>query len=305
MSDCILGGKVISDIAGIRVTESNRYHAKMPMLDVPGGALNFEVRGEGPPVLLIHGTGGTHTTWSDSFDRLAEQHRTIAYDRRGYGRSNRSRTVDYGVHARDAAALLDHLDARPATVVGHSSGGVVALGLALAEPSAVESLVLLEPPLHLRLHPTLGTLSASLKCQKLALQGRDREAALVFFRWATSSSAGGNSFDNLSEDLREEGFAQSATVTAEVARLTRRPGTGEHLRRRQISSLTCPISFLYGELSNPALRNAARRFAKWQPAARMVEIPGATHLLHHEAPDRLVREVSERNRRPAAKPMQM
>jgi pimeloyl-ACP methyl ester carboxylesterase len=269
------------------------YLSAMPMLDVSGGALNFEVRGEGPPVLLIHGTGGIHTTWRHSFDRLAERHRTIAYDRRGYGRSNQSRTRDYGVHSRDAAALLDHLDARPATVVGHSSGGVVALGLALAQPSAVESLVLLEPPLHLRLHPTLGMINFSLKCQKLALQGRDREAALVFFRWATSSSAGGNSFDTLSEDLREEGLAQSATVALEVTRLSRRPATGEHLRRRQISSLTCPISYLYGEMSNPALRNAARRFAKWQPAAQMVEIPGATHLLHQEAPDALVRHVSE------------
>ncbi len=265
----------------------------MPMLDVRGGTLYFEERGEGPPVLLIHGTGDNLHTWRHSFDRLAQQHRTIAYDRRGYGRSNQSRTRDYDVHTRDAAALLDHLDARPATVVGHSSGGVVALGLALAEPSAVASLVLMEPGLHTQLHPTPGMLRAYLKGQMLAMLGRDRKAALVFYRFVTSSSAGGNSFDALPEELREEALADSATTAAEVTRPSRHPLTGEHLRRRQIQSLTCPIRYLYGERSNPSLKNAARRFNKWQPAARMVEIPGATHLLHQEAPEELVRHVSE------------
>jgi pimeloyl-ACP methyl ester carboxylesterase len=263
------------------------------MLDVSGGALYFEERGEGPPVLLIHGTGGNHHGWSDSFDRLAQQHRTIAYDRRGYGRSNQSRTRDCDVNVRDAVELLDHLDARPATVVGHSSGGVVALGLALAEPSAVASLVLMEPPLHGQLHPTPGTLRAVLRAQMLALRGRDREAALVFYRWVTSSSAGGNSFDTLPEEEREDYLADAATTAAEVTRPSRHPGTGEHLRRRQIQSLTCPIRYLYGERSNPWLKNAAHRFAKWHPAAEMFEIPGATHLLPFEVPEEFVRHVSE------------
>jgi pimeloyl-ACP methyl ester carboxylesterase len=264
----------------------------MPIVDVSGGALYFEERGDGPPVLLIHGTGANLHTWRDSFDRLAERHRTIAYDRRGYGRSNQSRTRDCDVNVRDAAELLDHLDARPATVVGHSSGGVVALGLALAEPSAVASLVLVEPPLHGQLHPTPSMLRAFLKGQVLALRGQQREVALVFYRWVTSSSAGGNSFDTLPEELREEALADSATTAAEVTRPSRHPGTGEHLRRRQIQSLACPIRYLYGERSNPWLKNAARRFAKWRPAAQMVEIPGATHLLHQEVPEAFMRHVS-------------
>jgi len=94
---------------------------------VSGGALYVEERGDGSPVLLIHGTCCNLRTWGDTFDRIAERYRTIAYDRRGYGRSNSGRTRDYGLHVRDAAELLDHLDARPATVVGWSSGGIVAL----------------------------------------------------------------------------------------------------------------------------------------------------------------------------------
>jgi pimeloyl-ACP methyl ester carboxylesterase len=95
----------------------------------------------------------------------------------------------------------------------------------------------------------------------------------------------------LPEEVREEHLADAATTAAEVTRFSRRPGTGEHLRRRQISSLTCPIRFLYGDLSNPMFKNAARRFARWQPGAQMFEIPGATHLLPREAPEQLARHV--------------
>jgi pimeloyl-ACP methyl ester carboxylesterase len=265
----------------------------MPKVDVSGSALYFEERGDGSPLLLIHGTGCNLHSWGESVDLLADGHRTIAYDRRGYGRSNQSRTRDYGVHVRDAAELLDHLGARPATVVGWSSGGIVALGLALAEPSAVSSLVLVEAPVHGLSHPTLGLLRRYPKVQVQAMLGRDREAALTFLRWVTSSSAGGNSFDTLPADVRDEMLADSATTAAEVTRPSRRPGTGEHLRRAQIESLACPIRYLVGERSNPWLRNAARRFATWQPSARMVEIPRATHSLPVEAPKDFVRHVRE------------
>jgi pimeloyl-ACP methyl ester carboxylesterase len=265
----------------------------MPMVDVRGGALYVEERGNGSPVLLIHGTGCNFHNWGNTGDRLAEHHRTIAYDRRGYGRSNRSRTRDYGVHVRDAVELLDHVGARAATVVGWSSGGIVALGLALAKPSAVASLVLVEPPLHGQLHPTLDLLRRYPRVQMLTLRGRRRDATLTFLRWITSSSAGGNSFDTLSDELREEMLADSATTAAELTRPSRHPGSGEHLRRRQIESLACPIRYLYGEWSNPWLKNAARRFERWHPAARVVEIPGATHGLPGEVPDEFVRHVRE------------
>jgi hypothetical protein len=110
--------------------------------------LDYEIRGDGEPVLLIH---GAHI--SDSYRALAadpslKAFRKITYCRRGYGASEHH-TGPYSITrtAQNALALLDQLDIECAHIAGHSSGGVVALQMALAAPQIVRSLVLLEPAL--------------------------------------------------------------------------------------------------------------------------------------------------------------
>src|SRR4051794_20501637 len=105
--------------------------------------LACDVLGDGPPVLLIHGTAPR--LWESLPERLAAQHRVIAYDRRGFGGSTHPPIKSLTVHADDAATLLD---GEPAVVVGWSIGAVVALELAVRHPAAVERIVAIEPPLH-------------------------------------------------------------------------------------------------------------------------------------------------------------
>src|SRR5262249_61792792 len=78
---------------------------------------------------------------------LADHYRLIHYHKRGWAGSSRTPpgSVSVADHARDAAALLDHLGIRRAHIGGHSSGGVVALQLALGSPERVHSLILFEP----------------------------------------------------------------------------------------------------------------------------------------------------------------
>src|SRR5688572_10182027 len=119
--------------------------------------LHHVIAGSGPPVLLIHGTGGDAGQFAGVVSALASSHRAIAYDRRGHSKSAgemHAKKGYYGRHADDAADLLRRLDAAPATVVGWSAGGIVALALALRHPAVVERLVLYEPPLHSKRHMT-------------------------------------------------------------------------------------------------------------------------------------------------------
>jgi pimeloyl-ACP methyl ester carboxylesterase len=126
-----------------------------PMIDttepvfVAGTALHVEERGEGPPLLLVHGGGEDSTMLAGQAESLAAAgYRVITYDRRGTGRSGRAAWPGNGAdqHADDAAALLATLDAAPATVLGVSSGGVVALALAARHPEAVARVIAWEPP---------------------------------------------------------------------------------------------------------------------------------------------------------------
>ena len=105
--------------------------------------------GTGPPVLLVHGgaedagmlTGQAHAI-------AARGRRVIWYDRRGTGGSTRDDWPGSGAdqHADDAAALLRELGAAPATVLGFSSGGIVALAVAARHPDVITEAIAWEPP---------------------------------------------------------------------------------------------------------------------------------------------------------------
>lgn len=109
--------------------------------------LHVEQEGAGPAVLLLHGFPDSVHLWRGQIPALAEAgHQTIAFDLRGFGRSDRPADVDaYRIElsVRDAMAVLDSIGVERATVVGHDWGAVVAWALAAAAPERVERLVAL------------------------------------------------------------------------------------------------------------------------------------------------------------------
>lgn len=116
----------------------------MPLASVGNVALYHEVRGGGPPVLFIGGTGGDLRHAPNVFDGpLPVRFQVASYDQRGLGRSSKpdepATMADYG---DDAAAVLDHLDWDAAAVIGVSFGGMVAQELTLRHPRRVRRLVL-------------------------------------------------------------------------------------------------------------------------------------------------------------------
>ncbi|GHB68696.1 alpha/beta hydrolase [Streptomyces cirratus] len=120
-------------------------------LRVNGANLHYEVRGQGPLLLLISGGAGGAASFDGIADDLAAEYTVAAYDPRGMSRS----TLDdpeaeqrVAEHADDALRIMDLLSPRePARVFGSSSGAIAALHLLTAHPERVERLVAHEPPL--------------------------------------------------------------------------------------------------------------------------------------------------------------
>jgi flavin reductase (DIM6/NTAB) family NADH-FMN oxidoreductase RutF/pimeloyl-ACP methyl ester carboxylesterase len=102
------------------------------------GASTYIEDGAGEPVVLIHGVGLNAAIWAPQIEALSKTHRVIALDMAGHGQSARP-PVSAGLadYVDQLTKLLDDLEIEKANLIGHSMGGLVALGFALANPDRV------------------------------------------------------------------------------------------------------------------------------------------------------------------------
>lgn len=105
--------------------------------------ISYESQGEGPPLVLVHGLGGTANVWHAQRVTLSKYFRVVALDLTGSGRSDKSkRTYSIETWVEEIAALMDHLNLPPAVVAGHSMGTVIVQKLAATHPQKTKAIVL-------------------------------------------------------------------------------------------------------------------------------------------------------------------
>jgi pimeloyl-ACP methyl ester carboxylesterase len=262
----------------------------MPALAVPGAQLNYRTTGDGPPLVLVHGSATDLTTWDSVVDDLAAEHRVIAYDRRGYGESSHKPVRDHRVHAHDLTAVLEHVAGQPATVVGWSSGGNIALATAVDHPELFSSLAIVEAPFHGMRHADRHVLATALRLKLTQLRGNRLEAAEVFYRFGSALRSGGNSYDLAPDEIRSNLQANAEPVLAEWD-----PHPfgvmHEHVRVRAVCAIPVPITWILGDESSPWMAGLQARLARRRPDIATIRIPGAGHLAHLDRPADFVAAV--------------
>jgi len=115
-------------------------------VEVEGATLSAERRGEGVPLVLVHGMGSSRAGWDHVVAHLPGDLPLVRYDLRGFGGSLSDESVEYS-HVDDLLALLDAQGITRASVCGLSMGGAISAGFAIAHPDRVERLVLVSPAL--------------------------------------------------------------------------------------------------------------------------------------------------------------
>lgn len=120
-----------------------------------GISVHYELRGEGAPLLLLHGGTGCHTDWAyagrEHFER---EYQLIAPDARGHGRSsfgksgNDQPTITHRQCAQDMLALLDHLGMARCKAIGVSMGGNILLHMATLQPERIEAMVVVSATMY-------------------------------------------------------------------------------------------------------------------------------------------------------------
>jgi 3-oxoadipate enol-lactonase len=111
----------------------------MPVLITENTSIDYDIHGEGPPLVLINGLGFGRWGWFKQIPALSRHFRTILFDARG------ERILKEGVSdlVADVVSLIDHLGIRKTHVLGSSLGGFVAQGLAIKRPDLIDKLVLM------------------------------------------------------------------------------------------------------------------------------------------------------------------
>lgn len=115
----------------------------MPKVKVNDIEINYEVEGEGEPLVLIHGLSGSTTHWFFQIPEFSKHYKVIAYDVRGHGQTDKPKQ-EYSIKlfADDLKGLLDKLGVDKTHLIGISMGGYIAQQFALDYPDKVKSLVL-------------------------------------------------------------------------------------------------------------------------------------------------------------------
>lgn len=255
----------------------------MPVLRRHGCDLHYEEHGTGTAILGVHGSPSAAAFWSEPAAALGHLGRCVVYDRRGYGRSVCDEVpvqIDLSDQLEDALALLVELAAAPAVVIGRSTGGLIALALALRHPSAVRAMVLLEPAVF-SLDPTSQAWADGVREAVLAAAARDpSKAAQAVFAQVLAEDAW-SAFPQEARDLFTQG---SAALLAEVhgqgLDLSEEPF---HPTAEQLAGLVQPTLVVSGEDSYVAARAVDDRLVALLPAVRHVVVPGG-HIVDPASP---------------------
>ncbi len=112
--------------------------------EINGIKLCYEIKGEGKPVLLVHGFGDRKEHWRGQFDNLSKYFKTIRLDNRGAGKSDRP-DMEYTmkIYVEDIKGLLDHLSIEKTNIIGHSLGGMIVQNFAINYPNRANKIVLI------------------------------------------------------------------------------------------------------------------------------------------------------------------
>lgn len=250
---------------------------------VDGVELEYEIHGDGEPVLLIH--PGIFADWfSPLFEQpsLASRYRLIHYHRVGcMGSSRLAGPVSLARHAAHARLLIEHLGVPRVHVVGHSSSGNIALQLALDAPDVVQTLAVLEPAL--MMVPSAATSRVFVGTAVERYREGDCAGAIdVFLR----GTCGPNYRAVL--DLVLPGAFRQAVADADTFFQQEMPALQQwSFGRDDAERIAHPVLAVVGERSlelDPIWAERHQFLLDWLPHVEAAIVPDATHLLEVENP---------------------
>jgi 3-oxoadipate enol-lactonase len=154
--DAEAGSGLKCAVSSLPIDRHQQKLIAMPYCPANGIQLYYEVYGDGPPLVFVHGAGGNHVSWFRQTLAFARSHRVVVYDQRGFGNSKDIEKRGRSAMVDDLAALLDHLKIERTVLVAQSLGGGTCAGFTVREPGRVAGLALCDTLVAMRLPPDIA-----------------------------------------------------------------------------------------------------------------------------------------------------
>jgi 3-oxoadipate enol-lactonase len=236
----------------------------------------YRAKGEGPAVAFIHGLAQDHRMWAPQQKRLSD-FRTLAYDVRGHGGTSLGEAD--GTLAQlggDLVAFLEHIG--PASCVGFSLGGTVALWAAAERPDLVRDVVALATS------SVVGRAAARFYAERIELfRSRNEDAVRAALEQDTRAQLAGDRADpaaiaaaRMQAIGDRRGYVNAARAMA---------GIHEQPLNDRLNSVRCPVLVVSGEFDQFCPRRAAEIMLEHLPEGHFQELAAAGHLVTEENPD--------------------
>ena len=246
-----------------------------------GTPIAYRRSGQGPPLVLVHGTTADHTRWRPILPMLEARFTVHAVDRRGRGASGDAATYAIEREFEDIAAVVDGVG-QPVYLLGHSYGALCSLEAARLSRN-VRKLVLYEPPVPVGIPISPPGLIQRL--QVLLDQGDRAGVVTTFFRDVPRLPP--------AEIEMVQSLPNWPARVAAAHTIPRELGieTTYRWQPERFSELRTPTLLLVGGDSPPFLKKASDAVQQALPSSQIVVMPGQQHTAMNTAPELFLREV--------------
>ena len=226
--------------------------------------------GEGPPLVLVHGTTADHSRWAPVLPALEEHFTVCALDRRGRGGSGDSDEYAIEREFEDIAAVVDSLG-ESANLLGHSGGALYALEAALLTRKNVRKLVLYEPPIDVS-GEGISPPGVVDRLEALLEAGDREEVVATMLREVAGVPPEGVEYMR-SLAVWEARVGAAHTIPREL-----RTGEAYRFDPERFRDLEVPTLLLLGGDSPATFEEAEKAVAEALPNSRIVVMPGQGHV---------------------------
>lgn len=259
----------------------------MATLSLDDGALWYDVRGDGPPLVFVHGGWQNSKSWERQVEYFADQYRVVTFDIRGHGETGATGSRDYTIDlfVDDLERLLASLDIENPILVGNSIGGMIIQTYLDRHPSGAQGAVIGGPsqtmlPVDLpaEMNPFLSPVQA-IGQMASTIGSKATFRSLV----NTMDATNGGTWLSIDSEVRSQALSFAGDVPrGEYKKIFSAVYEYELV---DLSHVQTPLLILYGEQEAGQIKRQGEQIATTVSRGRYQEIPGAGHLVNQDNPD--------------------